>query len=64
MILLFVRSSKTQTQDEHEYDWAVYRLLNEETNQTLDESNIKKAYETEILDIPIEDAEGEGDEPP
>lgn len=64
MILLYVWSNKTLTQDEHEYDRAVYRLLNEETNQTLDESNIKRAFDTEIPDIPIEEGEGEGDEPP
>ena len=32
MILLYVRSNKTHTTDDHEYDRSVYRLLNEETN--------------------------------
>lgn len=63
MIMLYVRSVKTDTTNENEYDWAVYWLLNEETNQTLDESNIKRAFENEIPDVRIEDADGD-EEPP
>lgn len=61
--MLYVRSYKTDTTNENEYDWAVYWLLNEETNQTLDESNIKRAFENEIPDVWIEDADGD-EEPP
>lgn len=61
--MLYVRSLKTVTTNENEYDRAVYRLLNEETNQTLDESNIKWAYENEIPDVRMEDADGD-EEPP
>lgn len=58
-MLLYVRSLKTNTSNENEYDWAVCWLLNEETNQTLDESNLKRAFENEVPDIPIENADGE-----
>jgi len=36
MILLFVRGRFTDHQSEEEYNRSLYRLLNEETNQTLD----------------------------
>ncbi len=63
MIALFVRSLKTNTTNENEYERAVYRLLNEETNQTLDESQLTQAFENQVPEVQIEDAEDEGDEP-
>lgn len=63
MILLYVTANKTDTTDEYEYNRAAYWILNEETNQTLDEFNIKQAFENEIPELPIEEGEGEGDEP-
>lgn len=59
MILLFVWGRFTNSHSEDEYNRALYRILNEETNQTLDQSLIKKAFENEVKDIRIEDSEGE-----
>lgn len=62
MIALFIRGWFTDGQAENEYDRALYRLLNEETNQTLDQSLIRKAMDNEVGDVRIEDTDGE-DEP-
>lgn len=59
MILLFVRGRFTDHQSEDEYNRSLYRLLNEETNQTLDQSLIKEALGQQIDEVRIDDSDAE-----
>lgn len=57
MVLFFVKAKQMQD----DYERALVRLLNEETNQTIDESNILEAYKNLPAEIPA-DEEVEGDD--
>jgi hypothetical protein len=63
MILLTVRCNdmRKQPPKQGEFDRAWYRILNEDTNQALDYSNIKKIAKPEGFDedAPINAEEGE-----
>ena len=61
MVALFVKATPLKAGKE-EYDRSLYRILNEETNQTLDQSLMKEAYKVKPQDIPDEEGEGEEEE--
>ncbi len=62
MVLLLVWA-KQMASEEGEYDRSLFRLLNEDTNQTLDQSSMADALSNRPANLKIElEEEGEGEE--
>jgi len=58
MVLLFVRIKAVAG----EYERALYRLLNEDTNQTLDTNEVAKSLKVKPKKVKYAQADGEGDD--